>query len=231
MTIDHALPHIDLELGSTLNDSGSPSIKCAVDTLAVLSTGNFHYFATIVKHHPECVKRIYVPEDYAPIILSGIVQREDQVPITTELNVGFDLHMPYCTRDGTTTSVAFATGPHVSVNALLGKPFLKATGLILDLNDDKVQLKKLDCGLFNIEYKRTCNTAPVMEQVAVSHLNGRLCDIVEIVTRLEEFILGYGPGALAYTHSFASSDVTLQRWVPPRTSMIDSTESTVNHIC
>jgi len=38
MTIDHALPHIDLQLGSTLNEPGSPFIECAVDTLAILST-------------------------------------------------------------------------------------------------------------------------------------------------------------------------------------------------
>ena len=38
MTIDHALPHINLQLGSTLNEPGSPFIECAVDTLAILST-------------------------------------------------------------------------------------------------------------------------------------------------------------------------------------------------
>jgi len=33
--------------------------------------------------------------------------------------------------------MAFAKGPHVSVNALLGLPFIKATGLILDTNGNK----------------------------------------------------------------------------------------------
>jgi hypothetical protein len=69
-----------------------------------------------------------------------IVQREDQAPITTttKLTIAFDLNMLYFTCDGTTTtSVAFAKGPHVSVNALLGLPFIKATGLILDTNGNK----------------------------------------------------------------------------------------------
>ncbi len=65
--IQSIMLHIHLQLGTNLNDSGSPSIRCAVDTAAALCTGNYHFFAAIAKRYPQCVAKIFLPEDYSPI--------------------------------------------------------------------------------------------------------------------------------------------------------------------
>jgi hypothetical protein len=50
-------------------------------------TGNFHIFASMAKCFPHCVAKIYTPEDYAPFVLSGIVQSNKE-SVTTKLEVG-----------------------------------------------------------------------------------------------------------------------------------------------
>ena len=55
--------------------------------------------------------------------------------MTTELEVGWQFHLPYKTKTGEVASFAIATGPHVSVNTILGLTFQTATGMIIDLVD------------------------------------------------------------------------------------------------
>jgi hypothetical protein len=74
VTIQSGMPHITLQLGTVLDNTESPSIQCVLNTAAALCTGNYHFFAAIAKRYPHCVAKIYLPEDYSPIILSGIVQ-------------------------------------------------------------------------------------------------------------------------------------------------------------
>jgi hypothetical protein len=69
VNIQSIMPHIHLQLGTILNNSGCPSICCIVDTVAMLCTGNYHFFAAIAKQYLQCVAKIFLPEDYSPIIL------------------------------------------------------------------------------------------------------------------------------------------------------------------
>ena len=139
ITIQSTLPHIVLQLGNDLDCPNCPSIRCAVDTCAALSTGSFHFFAAIAKRFPHCVAKIYAPSDYAPITLSGIVQLSEEAAVTTDLEVGWQFYLPYKTRSGEDAMFAVATGPHVAVNRILGIPFQKATGAIIDLVDDRLE--------------------------------------------------------------------------------------------
>jgi hypothetical protein len=66
--IQAAFLHITLQLGSVLG------IRCVLDTAAVLTTGNLHFFAALAKAYPHTVTSIHSPKDYLPITLSGIVQ-------------------------------------------------------------------------------------------------------------------------------------------------------------
>ncbi len=50
--------------------------------------GNYHIFAAIAKQYPDCVAKIFLPEDYLPIILSGIIQ-DHAHSVTTDLLVAF----------------------------------------------------------------------------------------------------------------------------------------------
>jgi hypothetical protein len=136
IAIHSNLPHIVMQFGTTLDCPNSPSIHCAVDLCAALSTGNIHYFASLVKRFPHCLAKVFAPQDYTPIILSGVVQPHQHKAVTTELEVGFQFHLPYKTSTGEDSSLLIATGPHVSVNTILGLPFMQGTGMILNLIDN-----------------------------------------------------------------------------------------------
>jgi hypothetical protein len=76
IAIHSNLPHIVMQFGPILDCPHSPSIRCAVDSCAALSTGNFHYFASLAKRFPHCLAKVFAPQDYAPIVLSGVVQSQ-----------------------------------------------------------------------------------------------------------------------------------------------------------
>jgi hypothetical protein len=156
-------PHIHLQLGCTLDDPSCPVLRCVVDTAAALTTGNLHFVSAIAKRYPHTVAKIFVPEDYNPIVLSGIVQCGGE-SITTELMVGFQFHLPYLTTDGSQTSILIATGPHVTVNTIVGLPFIQATRAIINLSDDVANLRAIDHPPFPIEYRRATVHVPVIEE-------------------------------------------------------------------
>jgi hypothetical protein len=96
--------HICLKLGTHLDNESCPEVCAIVDTAAALSTGNFHFVLAIAKKFPDCLAKLYVPDDYNPIILSGIVQRGGKC-ITTKLTVGFQFHLPYLMHSSQLTSI------------------------------------------------------------------------------------------------------------------------------
>ena len=132
ITIQSNLPHIVLQFGPVLDMTDCPQV-CVVDTCTALTTGNFHFFAAVAKRYLYCLAKLLPPKDYAPIVLSGIVQAKDAA-VTMELKAGFQFHLPYCTSGGDSLSLLIATGPNVSVNTSIGFPFIKATGMIWTLS-------------------------------------------------------------------------------------------------
>ena len=84
--------------------------------------------------------------------------------MTTELEVGWQFHLPYKMKGGDDASFAIATGPHVSVNTILGLPFMQATGMIIDLVDNVAECKHLSCPPFTIDFRCTPNHVPVMDE-------------------------------------------------------------------
>jgi hypothetical protein len=149
--------------------------------------GNFHFFASVAKRYPHCVSKIYTPEDYAPIVLSGIVS-SDAASVTTELEVGFLFHLPYRTREGDTTSLMVATGPNVSVNTIIGLPFMKATGMIMDLVDEVVECKYLDCPPFPVDFRWTSNHVPVMDDGGTPiHHASTYIQLIDEIKNLERY--------------------------------------------
>jgi hypothetical protein len=130
IAIHSNLPHIVILFGMALDCPNSPSVHCAVDSCAALSTGNFHCFASLAKRFPHCLVKVFAPQDYAPIVPSGVVQSHQHKAVTTELVVGFQFHLPYKATTGEEASLLIATGPHVSVNTIRGLPFMQGTGMI-----------------------------------------------------------------------------------------------------
>ncbi len=185
--IQSIMPHIKLQLGTDLNDSSSPSIRCVVDTAAALCTGNYHFFAAIAKQFPQCAAKIFLLEDYSPIILSRIVQDHADA-ITTDLPIAFQFHLPYFTKDGSATSFVVATGPQVSVNTVLGLPLITATGMIIDFVDEVVETKNLECPPFKINFWHATKTVPANHtKVPTTHYIG-FEDVQQILLKTNAFI-------------------------------------------
>jgi hypothetical protein len=151
ISIQSNIPHITLQFGANLDCPNCPSICCAVDSCAALVMGNFHFFAAVAKCFPHCIAKIFTPDDYVPIVPSGIIQSNAE-SVNTELKVGFLFHLPYKTTDGNSASLMIATGPNISVNTNIGLPFMKASGMILDLVEEVMECKYLDCPPFPVDF-------------------------------------------------------------------------------
>jgi hypothetical protein len=167
-----------------------------------------------------------MPAEYAAIVLSGIVTSSNDEPFTTELPVGFEIHLPYLTKDGNETSLLVATGPEFAVNLILGLPFIKATGMIGDFVDNVCQAKHLLCKLFPINFKRASKSIPVF---TAAHAPCNVGDI-QVATHVLAVLWNLFPRP--NDTSLAGLSITSQktrfaltdRWIPPVSS--DSSAST-----
>ena len=92
VAIQSLLLHIVIQFGEEMNFPNSPSIRCTVDTCAALSTGSFHFYVSVAKRFPHCVANVSAPKDYAPTVLSGILQSSEHAAVTTKLEVGWQFH-------------------------------------------------------------------------------------------------------------------------------------------
>jgi hypothetical protein len=97
---------------------------------------------------------IHSQSNYAPITLSGVIQ-EGAALVTTKLNVGFQFHMPCLTHEGTPTALSIATRPNVTINTILGLPFIHQTKMIINAFDQVADLRALDTPPFDINSWRT----------------------------------------------------------------------------
>ncbi len=181
------LPHIHLQLGSNLDYPNCPVMQCIVDMAAALSTGNFHFVAAVAKRYPHYVAKIYVPKDYNPIVLSGIVQRGGD-SVTIELTIGFQFHLSYLTKEGNPTSILIATRPHVTINMIVGLPFIQAMCAVINLAKNVAELHALDAPPFPLEYR--CATVHVPAIIGEGkeqpvHMASAYCDLIAEINALE----------------------------------------------
>ena len=226
VAIHSPMARITLATGMANKEKDCPNLRCVFDTGAALSTANFHFMEAIVRQFPHILKRIYMPADYAAIVLSGIVTSSNDEPITTELPVGFEIHLPYLTKDGSETSLLVAAGPDVAVNLILGLPFIKATGMIGDFVDNVCQAKHLLCEPFLIDFKRASKSIPVF---SAAHAPCNVGDI-QVATHVLAVLWNLFPRP--NDTSSAGLSITSQKtrfaltdcWIPPESS--DSSAST-----
>jgi hypothetical protein len=135
------------------------------------------------------VAAIYAPKDYAPITLSGIVEQNGE-SVTTELSVAFKFKLPYYTKEGTPTTFMIAVGPNVTVNTILGLPFIKQTKMIVDAADQVAELHALDALPFPIQFRcAQCHVPTIDEakvQVNMAQYADIICEIVHIESLYSE---------------------------------------------
>jgi hypothetical protein len=170
IAIHSPMPHLSLQTGTSKEEKDCPALGCMFNTGPSLNTANFHYMEVVVRQYPHILKAIYLPNNYAAIILSGIVTSPTEAPITNKLSIMFELHLPYVTKDGNNTSLLAVAGPDVAVNLILGLPFIKATGMIADFIDNVCEDKHLICAPFPIDFCRATKSIPVCgDPDAASH--------------------------------------------------------------
>ncbi len=110
--------------------------------------------------------------------------------MTTKLEVSWQFHLPYKMKDSDVASFSIATGPHVSVNTILGLPFQLATGMVIDLVNNVVECKSLNCPPFTIDYQRTSNHVPVIDEPSAQtkvHLTDTYRRVIRDIKNLEQF--------------------------------------------
>jgi hypothetical protein len=182
--IQLAFPHIILELGSQLGDANNPAICAVINTAVALTTGNLHFFAAIAKAYPHTVHTIYMPKDYYSITLSGVVKDINNQSITTNLMVAFSFHLPHITRKGAPTTFLVAVGPNVTVNTILGLPFIQQTKMIIKA-DQVAELCSLDAPPFPIDFRHAQYSVPNIgtpkDPVNASHFT----DIIQEITNIK----------------------------------------------
>jgi hypothetical protein len=187
--IQPSFPHITLQLGQVLGCSKCPAIRCVVDTAAALNTGNLHYYAAIAKAFPHTVAAIFSAADHNPIVLSGISQ-QGGASITTNLTLAFQFHMPYLTREGHPTSLLIACGPNVTVNTILGLPFIQATRMVLNASDQVAKLRALDTPPFALNFRRAMCTVPPISSPLDEGTSAHYSNIIKEVGRIEAMYSG-----------------------------------------
>jgi hypothetical protein len=245
IAIHSPMPHLTLQTGASNEEKDCPGLRCMIDTGASLSTANFHYMEAVVRQYPQILKAIYLPEDYAAIVLSGIVTSSAATPITTELSVGFEIHLPYVTKDGNETSLLVAAGPDVAVNLILGLPFIKATGMIVDFINNVCDAKHLVCDPFPIDFCRATKSIPAVGVQDATPHSVEIQEVLRALASIKAFISAQAlgatlrsypaagtPGAIIPSIGAPARNVTFNinnRWVSPSKSAGD-TNDYVHHV-
>ena len=126
-------------------------------------------------------------------MLSGIVQ-QDGKSVTTNLMVAFQFYMPYLTRVGAPSTLLVTTGPHVTVSAIFGLPFIQQTCMIIDVADQVTELGSLDSPPFAIYLRQAmCTVPPLGKAPNASHFS----DVIAEIKNLEQYLSGKQPGGPA----------------------------------
>ena len=186
VSIDTNLPHIPMQLGQVLDAANAPTVMSIVDTAAALMTRNLSFITRLAKMFPGCVAEVHTQEDYSPITLAGIVKWDaDGTKTSTELPVAFTFHLPYEMVDRTPTKLTIACEPDVSVNLILGLPFIKATKMVIDVAENVVECRLLDCVPFPIESKRARLEIPKADACLGETVEGEYGSLLQDLEALE----------------------------------------------
>ncbi len=71
--------------------------------------------------------------------------------------------MPYLTCKGTATTLSIATGPDVTINTILGLPFIQQTNMIINTSNQVADLRALDGPSFDIKFWLAKCTVPAIK--------------------------------------------------------------------
>ena len=183
------LPHFSFHIGSQKSEF-HPSLQPAYDTCAALNCGYLPYHAAIAKAYPALVKNIsYAGNDYSPIILKGVVNKDNNsTESTTALTAVIEYYTPYTTAAGHETTFKIALGNNISANLIMGLSTIKAGKFQYDPSDDTISSQMLEN--FNpttVVYRNTTRGLPNNTSKAASNqnLNMHCKNIVQLAHQIE----------------------------------------------
>ena len=99
--------------------------------------------------------------------------------------VAFQFHMPYLTREGTPTILLVACGPNVTVNCILGLPFIQATKIVINAANQVADLRALNTPPFPLDLRRAMCTVPAVGGPPDDESAVRYAKVIAKVNRVE----------------------------------------------
>ena len=189
IAIHSPMAHITFQTGTSNEEKDCPNLRCVFDTGAALSTANFHFMEAAVCQNPHILKRVYMPADYASIVLSGILTSSNDEPITNGTSSWVQNSPPLPYQGQKQDILLVATGPDVAVNHILGLPFIKAMGMIGNFVDNVCQAKHLLCNLFPIDFKCATKSIPVFMYATAPCNVHDTQDPLQVLATLRKLIL------------------------------------------
>ena len=164
ITIEMNIPHDSLPIG--LSDLVVKLyLPVTFDTVAVVCVGSYNYHLAVTKIYPKVVKSlVWAKDQYIALTLSGVVAEEakstNKKKIATMLKAVIEYHMPLKTKQGHVTLLKVALGDGVGVNTIMGMSMICPAKLNLDVVDDVVTSRILDCAPFPVTYKSVQKSMP-----------------------------------------------------------------------
>jgi hypothetical protein len=157
--------------------------------------------------------------------------------------VGFEIHLPYVTKDGNDTSLLVAAGPDVAVNLILGLPFIKATGMIADFIDNICEAKHLICNPFPINFRHAMKSIPVCGDRDVASHSIKFQEVLCALGSIKAYFTAHSAGTSPISNSAPPGSPTTtpveqpgrvtfnfgRRWVPPP-KFADDTNDYVHNV-
>ena len=98
------------------------------------------FFLALVIRCPEILHSCVVAKDagFDPLTFAGVVTDDGTVAATTELPLAMTFNTPYKTLEGGQILFTVGMGKNVSVNCLVGVPFLKGAKATIDLEAERM---------------------------------------------------------------------------------------------
>jgi hypothetical protein len=153
--VDNGLPHIRLNLGS----SDDTALSVLFDSGAALSSGYLPYHLWIMRENPDLVasfERFDDSNPFEPIKLGGAIRHPDDYKesLHGQLTAIIRYKTPYVDHDGNSIRISFGLGNDMTVNTILGMPFIKDLGMIPNFRAGSVTCED-SAATFAISYQET----------------------------------------------------------------------------
>jgi hypothetical protein len=111
--------------------------------------------------------------------------------------VVFRFHLPYLMQDGNPTSFLIAARCDVTINAILGLPFIQQTKMVIKAADQVAKLHALDAPPFPISFCHTMCAVPSVDEACAAANAALHADIVHKVENIETFFMKKLPAIMS----------------------------------